>query len=293
MTRPIVILGGTGFIGRHLVRQVTARGLRAVAPRRSALDVTDLAAAARALRELQPAVVVNCAAATGIGTVETGNSAEILNHIVPRDWAALCDEMGIRLVHFSTDQVFSGDQRSPYSEQDEGAPLSAYGATKYAGERAVLAHPRHLVLRTSFVFGADGNTFMSRLPRMLTSTGQVKVVTGICGSCTHVDRLSEYVVWLIGHEARGLFHVCNRGNVSWEAFAEACWAELRRTGRAGKTIEIERVSYESMKAALGPRAVYSVLDVAKLERTLGRTVPAWTDEIPAFVDSCFASAASS
>ena len=283
--RTVLLLGSTGFIGRHLVQHLSqSPAIRMLAPTRAELDVTDMAAAEALLRASRPEAVVNCAAATGIGAVEgKGDLTDTLNRIVPAHWAEACTRVGARLVHFSTDQVFGGDKRSPYHEGDAGNPPSVYGATKYAGERAVLQHPAHLVVRTSFVFGAGGNTFMSRLPRLLASSSRVTVVTGVRGSCIHVTRLCEYVAWLIAHRARGLVHVANRGEVSWESFAEACLAEVRRTGAAGHDVCLERVSYESMRDRLGPRALYSVLDISRFEQMVGHPVPCWTSEIPGFV----------
>ena len=287
--RTIVVLGGSGFIGRNLVRHLTSDpGVRLLAPPRAALDVTDLACAETFIAGTRPDVVVNCAAATGIGSIEAGlHGTDTLNRLVPQQWAALCARVGTRLVHFGTDQVFGGTKTTPYHEQDTADPPLAYGASKYAGERAVLDHPAHLVVRTGFVFGAGGNTFMSRLPHLLAAPRRITVVSGVPGSCIHVRRLCEYVAWLINENARGLFHVSNRGEVDWEAFAEACLEELRRAGRAAEHVSVERVSYESMHDVLGPRALYSVLDISKFEQALGRPVPAWRDEISEFIQTCF------
>jgi dTDP-4-dehydrorhamnose reductase len=285
--RTVLVLGGTGFVGRNLVVRLQADArVRLLAPTRKVLDVTDAAAAERFVHGERPDVVVNCAAATGIGSIEAGaTGADLLNRVVPQQWAALCTRTGTRLVHFSTDQVFPGTKTCPYDEEDAADPPSAYGATKYAGERAVLDHPAHLVLRVGMVFGAGGNTFMSRLPSLLAKTGPVTVAAGLRSSCVHVRRLCEYVAWTIDHGPRGLLHVSNRGEVTWEIFAEECVAELRRLRRAAESVSIERVTYDSMKDVLGPRPHYSVLDVSKFEQALGRPVPSWREEIPEFVQA--------
>lgn len=287
----VLVLGGTGFVGRNLVRHLlTDGGFRVQAPKRAELDVTDFAAAETLLRAIKPDIVVNCAASTGIGAIEGQSAVEQLNIHMPARWAELCARAGCRFVHLSTDQIFPGTQAVPYRETDAGGAVSTYGITKFWGEQAVLAHARHLVARTSFVFGADGNTFMSRLPRLLAGNQPLKVVTGIRASCTHVSRLCEYLGKLMRAEAQGVFHVANRGEVSWEAFAARCRAEMLAQGIAVRCPEMAHVTYDSMRAALGPRALYSALDVSKLESGLGACVPEWPEEIPIFVQHCFAPA---
>jgi dTDP-4-dehydrorhamnose reductase len=290
--RTVLVVGGTGFIGRHLVPLLTIRAERVIAPARRELDITDVPSVRSLLRDVRPQVVVNCAAASGVAASEaTPASAARLNRDAVGDLAGMCAGGGARLVHFSTDQVFGGDSPRPYREDDAAAPVSVYGATKHAGDVAVLAHEAHLVVRTGIVFGAGGGTFMSRIPDLLMTTGRVRVVAGMRGSCAHVARLCEYVSMLIERGARGLYHVANAGEMTWDAFADACALELRRLGRLDAGGDVERVDYDAMRAALGPRARYSVLDVSKFERFTGGTAAPWTTEIAAFVRGCVAAAA--
>jgi dTDP-4-dehydrorhamnose reductase len=286
---PILVLGGTGFVGRHLVRHLGTLGqLRVHAPGREELDVTDESQMVASLESYRPAVVFNCAASTGIGSLELQQHAsERLNIETPSQWAAACHQQGARLIHLSTDQVFPGDATKPYREEDTAAPISTYGKTKLAGENAVLSIGSHLVVRTSFVFGAGGNTFMSRLPLLLSQNAQLKVVMGIRASCVHINTLVGALGALATEAACGILHIANRGETSWELFAEQCAQEMQRRDIPVRCPELVRIEYSMMRETLGPRALYSVLDIGKYERTQRRLLPTWQKEIPRFIDACF------
>lgn len=283
----VLLLGGSGFVGRHLRRAL--RRTECVAPSRREIDITVPASICDAIRRFKPDIVVNAAASTGIGAIESSPDAVFsINAAAPAAWAAGCAEMGVRFVHFSTDQVFPGDKGAPYVEDDLPGAVSLYGKSKQEGEAAVLEFSRHLVVRTSFVFGEDGNNFMSRLPRLLAAEESLRIVSDIRGSCVYVETLCAVTARLALDGATGLFHVINAGEATWVEFADRCADEMRRQGIRVRCCEIAEVSYGDMKGALGPRALYSVLDDAKLAGFLGKAMPAWQTEIPEFVRRSFA-----
>jgi dTDP-4-dehydrorhamnose reductase len=285
----ILLLGASGFVGRHVGEAIRSDGLELAAPAHAELDATGPDAPRKALSVYGPDVVINAAAGTGIGAVEAREElAWRLNAEAPGRWAEACDEAGVTFVHFSTDQVFSGRQRTPYKEDDATGAVSLYGRTKEAGEKAVRAFPRHLVVRTSFVFGEDGANFMSKLPTLLMTSKTLDIVSDLRGSCAEVRMLARTTVDLVRREARGLFNVVNAGDATWPEFAAECTTALRRAGCEPLCRSPRLVTAESMKEQLGPRAPYSVLDTAKLTALQGRPPKHWTAEIPGFIERCLA-----
>ena len=286
----ILVLGGSGFVGRNLVHHLRSSGHQSVyAPSRRELDVTDFSLVEDMIHNMRIEVVVNCAASTGIRSIETAADAtEKLNIEVPTRWAEICERNQIRFIHLSTDQVFDGNKKSPYCEADEPAAVSRYGHTKMLGEKAVRNYVRHAIVRTSFVFGRGGNTFMSRIPLLLNSTEPLRVVTDIKASCTSITTLCRCLSWVISSDAKGVFHVANNGETTWALFAEQCAEDMLRLGYEVRCPPIIKTDYEKVKAALGPRALYSVLDTIKIEQACGYRLTGWREEIPAFVCACLA-----
>lgn len=283
----ILLLGGSGFIGRHLVEAIQNNGFAFDAPVHADLDVAASDSARRALADYRPDVVINAAAGTGIGAVEAREElAWSINAEVPKDWAKACDRAGVTFVHFSTDQVFAGTRHRPYTEHDATGAVSLYGRTKESGEKSVRSFSRHLVVRTSFVFGEDGVNFMSRLPALLMTQEGLSIVSDLRGSCTEVRTLVGTTLDLVRRQARGLFNVVNAGDTTWPEFAAECMTALKASGREPLCQSLRLVTAESMKERLGPRAPYSVLDTSKLATLQGHPPKDWKSEIPAFVERC-------
>lgn len=282
----VLLLGGSGFVGRHLLGGLLADSRhRVMSPQRRDLDVADYTAGLEALASFRPDVVVNATGATGIGVVE-GHSPEAqrLNHLAPEWWADVCAQRNVKFVHFSTDQVFDGLKCAPYLESDPTNGVSVYGKTKAAGEKAVVKHHCHLIVRTSFVFGSGGNNFMSRLPALLLGGDNLRVVKDIKASCVHVRTLSKLTLLLIEAHAVGIVNVVNAGEVSWPEFASACVADIQTRGIQTKCADIVTVPYRDLREHLGPRAIYSVLSHARVDTITGNPVRHWREEIPEFIN---------
>ncbi|HEX8292423.1 MAG TPA: dTDP-4-dehydrorhamnose reductase [Pyrinomonadaceae bacterium] len=215
----VVIIGAGGLVGGCLARRL-ARGHEVLAPRRAELDVTDAGAAARFVEGERPHLVVNCAV-LGVDECERDpGAARAVNADAPRALAAAAASAGAEFLHFSTNYVFDGERREPYDERDEPRPVNVYGRTKEEGERAAFeANPRSYVVRTSWVFGAGKESFLSTAHRELAAGRRVRAIGDTWASVTFVEDLVSRVEEIVGASRRGLYHVVNEGVCTYEDFA--------------------------------------------------------------------------
>lgn len=228
MTR-LLVTGAGGQLGRDVLRAAPdGRGLA-----RADLDVTDAAAVRAAVHAAAAGgelVVVNCAAYTRVDAAETDvAAARAVNAVAPGLLAAACAEVGARLVHVSTDYVFSGQASRPYDVDDPVGPRSVYGQTKLAGERAALAaHPHGTyVVRTAWVYGAQGANFVKTVARLERDRAQLDVVDDQRGCPTWSSDLAAALLSLAAASpAPGLYHATNAGDTTWCGLARAVFEEL-------------------------------------------------------------------
>jgi len=276
--RRVLVTGAAGMLGSDLGPALAASGHEVLARPRSDLDIADAKAVARAVRELSPDVVVNCAAFTKVDDCETDSRAFEVNTRAVEHLADACGQGGVQLVQISTDFVFDGEKAAPYTEEDPVGPLSAYGRTKLGGEEAALRLPGSLVVRASWLFGRSGWNFIEAILKQVAGgRKELSVVTDQVGRPTATTDLSEAIVALLEAGAFGIYHFANRGEVSWNEFArEILW-------RAG----IGDVSVEpTTSAALArpaKRPPYSVLDTGKYERLTGRPIRSFHEPLAEYL----------
>lgn len=272
----VLITGAGGMLGRDVARAAESAGHEVVALDRAALDVTDAGAVERAVGEARPDTVVNCAAWTDVDGAEAEEEAALaLNGDAAGHVAAAAAAAGASVVLPSTDYVFdgSGGER-PYLESDPTGPLSAYGRTKLAGERAALdANERCFVVRTAWLFGRGGGNFVETMLRLAGERGAVSVVDDQIGSPTYTPHLAEGLLALAAGDAHGVHHMTARGHCSWYQFARAVFAT------AGVRCTVAPVSSAEM-ARPAPRPAWSVL---RSERPEGIDLPHWRDGLAAYV----------
>lgn len=217
LTDRIVVTGAGGQLGRFLAAEAARRGAQVLALDSSQWDITDPTAAERFISAGD--VVVNCAAYTAVDAAETDRErAEAVNVTGPENVAHACARAGAQLIHVSSDYVFSGDQRQPYEPGDATDPLSVYGATKLAGEFAVLAAmPDAHVVRTAWVYTGDGvgADFVSAMRRLAAGDGMVRMVDDQVGSPTYVADLVDALLQVAqGRISEPVLHAANAGAVS-------------------------------------------------------------------------------
>ena len=222
MTRWLVT-GARGMLGRDLVAVLKDRGEAVTGLSRTDLDITDTGAVGDALARWGPDVVVNCAAWTAVDDAEASEDAALLvNGEAVGGMAACCAARGAALVQVSTDYVFDGLGREPYPEDGRPAPRTAYGRTKLAGERAVLEQPglAGYVVRTAWLYGAHGPSFVATMIRKEQELEQVQVVDDQSGQPTWSADVADRIhVLITSAAAPGIYHATSSGETTWFGLA--------------------------------------------------------------------------
>jgi len=265
-----LVLGGTGMLGRAVVAEARSRGWAALGLSHAQADLGDRGRLLGWAERFRPEVVVNCAAYTKVDAAETHRErAFAVNGEGVANAAALAERAGARLVHVSTDYVFDGKAQAPYREDAPTAPLSVYGESKLAGERRALGYERSLVVRTSWLFGPAGASFVATLVGLIEAGRlPLRVVTYQEGCPTSTPSLARALLDLAARQASGIVHYQDREPVSWYAFA----VEIARLW-SGAAEVIPVTSAEIPRPARRP--AYSVLDVGRFETIAGRRVEPW------------------
>ncbi len=263
----VLVTGGRGQLGRALDAACRRRGDVAIALGRDELDVRDPRAVERALREARPDVVIGAAAYTDVDRAESApDAAFAVNADGAATVAAACRAAGIRLLHVSTDFVFSGDDEAAYSEDAVVAPRSVYGASKAAGERAVLEHGG-TVVRTSWLFSASGSGFVQAILSAAMEREVLEVVDDQRGCPTAAADAADALLRLAALDVRlPILHVCGEPATTRHAFAVAIVDAVRRF-HAVRCSRIEPVPSSSLRRA-AVRPASSVLDTGRV-RALG------------------------
>jgi dTDP-4-dehydrorhamnose reductase len=223
-----VVLGAAGLVGGALCEELAGAGWRVVAAIRAACDIRDAAAVRAVLREARPTVVYNAAAYTNVDRAEAEPElARAVNAEGAESVARAAAEAGARLVHFSTDFVFDGEQERPYVEDDPPSPLSAYARSKAEGDQRVrAAAPGHAILRVGCVYGRGGRNFPSTLARRLRAGETLRVDAERRVSPTWVREVAAVARAVAGSGHDGLFHCTAQGETTWADFARQLAREL-------------------------------------------------------------------
>jgi dTDP-4-dehydrorhamnose reductase len=220
-----LITGGSGQLGIAVSEELDSRGLIFTALSSSDLDITDGKVIADFIATNSPSVIVNCAAWTDVDGAESNEeSASKVNGQGPENLAVAAAKIGVRLIHVSTDYVFSGESQKPFEIDDQIDPQSAYGRTKADGEKKVLtSYPENsYVVRTAWLYSAKGKNFAKTMTRLaLNGDGEVRVVNDQVGQPTSAVDLAKQIVDLgLGLAPAGIFHGTNSGQASWFEFAQ-------------------------------------------------------------------------
>lgn len=285
----ILLTGVTGQVGWELKRTLAPLG-QVVALDSRALDLTDAAAMRRRVEEVAPRVIVNPAAYTAVDKAEgEPERARMINAIAPGRLAEAARECGALLVHYSTDYVFDGSKDGPYREDDVPNPLNVYGATKLAGEEAVRASGvRHLILRTSWVYGRRGGNFLLTMQRLMRERPELRIVDDQIGAPTWSRLIAEATAQILAQclspargadrpEPWGTYHLTCSGATSWYGFAAAI-AELG--AHTTRLTPIPSTDYPTPAR----RPANSRLDNGKLERVFGLKLPDWREALKLCLD---------
>jgi dTDP-4-dehydrorhamnose reductase len=267
------VTGSRGQLGRALQHAATKHGHEFFGYDLPELDITDSAVVQAAVISARPDAIINCAAFTAVDAAEKQEAAALaVNGTGVTNVARAAEAAGALLLQLSTDYVFDGKADRPYREGDPPKPISAYGRTKLAGERATELARRHLIVRTAWLFG-DGANFVASIRRQLDAGAKtLRVVSDQRGCPTYAVDLADALLRLLTSGAQGVIHAVNAGNATWFEFAQ----EIIR--RLGSDVEVVPISTADA-ARPAPRPATSVLDTSELKSILGSELPPWQDAL--------------
>lgn len=282
-----LLLGKNGQVGWELQRALAPLGEMVALDRAGsgALcgDLADLEGLRRTMRQVRPDVVINAAAYTAVDKAESEQDlARVINAEAPAVLAQEAAESGAWLVHYSTDYVFDGTGANAWKETDPVAPLNVYGVTKLEGERAIQRSGcKHLIFRTSWVYGVRGNNFARTMLRLAKERDRLTVIADQIGSPTGADLLADVTAHAIRSalhrsEVSGLYHLAAAGETSWHAYASFVLDFARRAGIelkvvADAVLPVPTTEYPTP----AKRPNNSRLDTRKLQETFGLQLPNW------------------
>lgn len=293
----ILILGTSGQVGTELMRAAWPPGTELVGLARPEVDMARPETVAAAVAEHAPALVVNATAYTAVDKAEGDREAAFaVNRDGPARLAAACAARGAALIHISTDYVFDGTKPAPYTEDDPVAPLGAYGASKEAGEAAVRAAlPRHVILRTSWVYAAHGANFVKTMLRFGREREEMRVVADQHGAPTAASDIAAAIVAIAGRISAGndvpwgTYHFTGTGETTWHGFAERVFQRLEAaTGRRPRLLAIATADYPTPAR----RPANSRLDCTRIRTAFGIAAPLWEDSLDRVLDELLSSPAS-
>ena len=272
--KKILLIGRNGQVGRELQRTLAPLG-EVMAMDRRALDLARPEAIRKAIHAVRPDIIVNAAAYTAVDQAESEpDLAMAINGLAPGVMAEEAKKSGALLVHYSTDYVFDGSKATPYTENDTPDPINAYGRSKLAGEQAIQgAACRHLIFRTSWVYGRHGKNFLRTIQRLAKEKEQLSIVDDQIGAPTWSRMIAEATALALRGDPRneqnsGLYHMTSSGQTSWHGFARAI---LDAQGWNGRLLPIPAKDYPLP----AQRPANSTLGNDKLAAMFALALPDW------------------
>ena len=283
----ILLTGINGQVGHALLPKLAEHEVLALA--REQLDLTNSVNIIQSIQRFKPDLIINPAAYTAVDKAESEPElAHAINAIAPQTLAQEAAKIGAGIIHFSTDYVYDGNKQTPYLEVDATHPVSVYGKSKLAGEDAIRAsNAAHLILRTSWVYGAYGKNFLNTMLRLAGERDALRVVADQFGAPTSAQSIADAVVqlvnaWKIQDKAQtGTYHFTNVGETSWHGFTQQIVNEYNQL-QAKEGLPALRAAVENIAAITtadyptpAARPANSRLNNAKLKQVFGVELPSW------------------
>lgn len=286
----ILISGANGQLGKELTRILntgfaeigeipcTLKNADIINTDVDNLDITNINDVLSFVENERPPVIINCSAFTNVDLCETDkDTAFNVNSLGPRNLAIAAQKVNTKLIHISTDYVFSGDGNEPYCEYDICNPQSIYGKTKYLGEQYVKEFcSKYFIVRTSWLYGYEGNNFVKTIMNLAEQRESIKVVNDQRGNPTNANDLAYHILKLVDSNEYGIYHCTGNGECSWYDFA--C-----------KIVEYANINCEVMPCTTeefprpAKRPSYSSLNNMMLKNTIGDKMRFWQDALKNFI----------
>jgi dTDP-4-dehydrorhamnose reductase len=281
----IVIIGCGGRLGAALMREYHDK-FDVTGFNHLQLDLESLDEIRKKLCVIDFDVLINAAAFTNVDLCETERDQALrINAEAPCVVAEICQDKNARLVHFSTDYVFDGEKREPYTESDPANPISVYGESKRAGEKFVLqTGDRHLVVRVSWVFGPDRPSFIDGIIKRARESNYVDAIADKFSTPTYTRDIAQMLPQFFELNVEGgILHFANSGECSWQEYAQWALDCCASEGIALKAKTVGALKVADMKDWIARRPVYSVLSTAKYSRLTGDSPRAWRDAVADYI----------
>jgi dTDP-4-dehydrorhamnose reductase len=291
MAAPILVTGRTGQLAVALAEAASAHDVTVRCLERPTLDIEQPASIAQVFATQSPSLVINAAAYTNVDAAEDNVATAFrANRDGPAELARWCAVAGIPLIHISTDFVFDGRKGAPYVESDIPAPQGVYGASKLAGEQAVLTLcPRAVVLRTAWLYSPIGKNFVRTMLAAGERNSNLRVVADQIGCPTSAEDLAQVVLGVAAQlrdrsndRYAGIYHAAGAGAATWHELATVTFAEAKRHGRVVPSVDPISTQEWPTKVRRPPD---SRLDCSKLAAVFGLRLPAWKDSVRRTVDT--------
>jgi len=286
----IWIIGNQGMLGKELSDRCEAQGIRFVGTDREVtiLELDALRHYATAVRQSGEKLkwIINCAAYTAVDKAEDEPERCVaLNVRGPQNIGSIAHEIGARVLHISTDYVFSGDNTRPYREDDPVAPIGVYGKSKAEGEMLLLGLcPDAIIVRTAWLYGKYGPNFVATMLKLMNTRDSVGVVADQKGSPTWARDLADAILTIVRtpNARAGIYHFTDEGEITWFEFAKEIYAQGRRLGLIAHECQVNPLS-TSEYPTKAVRPAYSVLSKEKIKATFGVLVPQWQESLSRFL----------
>lgn len=275
----VLVTGFNGQLGYDVVKELRSRQIECIGTDVQDFDITDREAVLKYIKEYSPDAIVHCAAYTAVDRAEDDEEAcRRVNVDGSENLALAAKALQAKMLYVSTDYVYGGEGEMPFEVTDPTAPKSVYGRTKLEGENAVRKHTdKHFIVRTSWVFGINGNNFVRTMLRLGAERDELNVVADQIGSPTYTPDLARLICDLIETEKYGTYHGTNENFCSWAEFATAI---MELGGRSTKINPIPSSEYP----AKAQRPLNSRLSKACLDRAGIKRLPTWQDALGRYME---------
>jgi len=281
----ILIIGAAGRLGAALVREYQDK-FDVTGFNHAQVDLSNFDQVREKLDSANFDVLINVAAFTKVDLCEVQpEEAFHVNAEAPRLLAEICRDKNARLIHFSTDYVFDGEKREPYTEKDEAKPISVYGASKLAGEANVLAAGGdHLIVRVSWVFGPDRTSFIDAMIKHAQENEKVEAIADKFSAPTYTLDIAQMLPCFFNSNADGgILHFANVGECSWQQYAQWALDCCHRLGVSLKARMVRARKLNDMANWIARRPVYSVLSTVKYAKLSGISPRAWREAVADYI----------